>query len=736
MTFFKNKHIVALCLLSLLWVIFFWRLYAPSAESRVVFPPGDFTVQFYGFSRYQADRVLDGELPLWNPYNNAGSPFAADPQAAVFYPPRWLSIWLSGGNGWSVLDLQREVAAHYWLASILMYVFLFVTTRHMPASVMGAVIFAYGGFLTGYPMLQVAVLLSTVWLPLVLLGILLSFLYERWRYRGLVLGGIGLGLSVLGGHPQTVLYVGYISLAYLLYMAYRSRASLFDTARSIVLLYGTGVGLGLVQLLSAYEFLSFATRDTAFSYPDKSAGFAFADLLTLIWPTVEGWVPLYAGVAGLVLALGAMTRRENAFWTGLTVVSLLISLGQHSVVYNIAYVFLPGFSVFRQQERLAVGVALGLSVLAARQIVWLFSGETKRSDSFRWIIYAHTTVTGIVALYLIAGTFEGRTINEPQFSMAIFVALLSVMLLLWSRWQATTTDDTRLVAGGLLALIVLDLFSLGAQSPNFLPNAEENRVSTPPFVAQTQITNPDDILWRVDGAAGLQHHGNYFRVPDIYGTSPLYLKSIDRIRQLPVDRFWELLAVRYVTNSDPLPEGYDATLIGSGVNDDAQPYEVYEVNNPRPLAHLVYNHILGHNYDFTLAIIADPAVDLRETVVTRGNLPLELPGERPESAQVRSISFQSPEHLEVEVDSPENAILTVAIPYYPGWQAEVDGEEVDVLETYGGLIGIPVRGSTQTQKVTLRFRPLMLRISMIISDVVELLSVAYVLLGLLNRRDN
>lgn len=731
MTFFKNKHIVALCLLLLLWVIFFWRLYAPSAESQVVFPPGDFTVQFYGFSRYQADRVLDGELPLWNPYNNAGSPFAADPQAAVFYPPRWLSIWLSGGNGWSVLDLQREVAAHYWLGSILMYAFLFFTTRHMPASVIGAVIFAYGGFLTGYPMLQVAVLLSTVWLPLVLLGILLSFRYEHWRYRGLGLGGIGLGLSILGGHPQTVLYVGYISLAYLICMAYRSRASLFDTVRSIVLLYGTGVGLGLVQLLPAYKFLSLATRDAAFSYPDKSAGFAFADLPSLIWPTVDGWVPLYAGVAGLVLALGAMTRRENAFWTGLTVVSLLISLGGHSVVYNIAYVFLPGFSMFRQQERLAVGVALGLSVLAARQIVWLFSGEKEPRGAFQRIIYAHTAVTGLVALYLIAGTFEARAVNEPQLSMVIFVALLSAGFLLWSRWQATTVDDTRIVAGALLALIVLDLFSVGAQSPNFLPNVEENRVSTPPFVAQTQITNPDEILWRVDGAAGLQHYGNYFRVPDIYGTSPLYLKSIDRIRQLPVDRFWELLAVRYVTNSDPLPEGFDATPIGGGVNFDGQPYEVYEVNNPRPLAQLVYNHILGHNYDFTLAIIADPAVDLRETVVTRGNLPLELPGERPESAQVRSISFQSPEHLEVEIDSPENAILTIAIPYYPGWQAEVNGDDVDVIETYGGLMGIPVRGSTETQQINLRFQPLLLRIGMMVSGVVGLLSIGYVVMGLL-----
>ncbi|GIV80767.1 MAG: hypothetical protein KatS3mg051_0121 [Anaerolineae bacterium] len=35
-------------------------------------------------------------LPLWNPYNYGGDPFAANPQCAAWYPPRWIAGLLAG----------------------------------------------------------------------------------------------------------------------------------------------------------------------------------------------------------------------------------------------------------------------------------------------------------------------------------------------------------------------------------------------------------------------------------------------------------------------------------------------------------------------------------------------------------------------------------------------------------------------------------------------------------------
>ena len=80
---------VAVIGLVALWLFFFWRLYTPTLADQLSISQGDFSGQYYNFSAYQARRFDAGNLfPLWNPYNYAGSPFLADPQASVVYPVR------------------------------------------------------------------------------------------------------------------------------------------------------------------------------------------------------------------------------------------------------------------------------------------------------------------------------------------------------------------------------------------------------------------------------------------------------------------------------------------------------------------------------------------------------------------------------------------------------------------------------------------------------------------------
>ena len=82
-----------------LWAFVFWRVLTPDPINQVSFPLGDFSGQFVAFASYQAQRLLAGEVPLWNPYNYAGHPFLADTQSAVFYPVRLITIVLSQWTG-------------------------------------------------------------------------------------------------------------------------------------------------------------------------------------------------------------------------------------------------------------------------------------------------------------------------------------------------------------------------------------------------------------------------------------------------------------------------------------------------------------------------------------------------------------------------------------------------------------------------------------------------------------
>jgi hypothetical protein len=188
--------LVLLCLLSVLF-------YRHIALTNRILVGGDAFAYFYPYRAYAAGAVCSGQVPLWNPYLFMGVPFVANPQAAVFYPLNLALCWLSAPKllAWSIV-------AHVSLAAC----FAFLYARHSlrlsrwPA-LLGAIAFAFGGFLSGQAE-HINQLNVSAWFPLLLL---LWDLGLRKRCRGWALPALGLvvGLGLLAGHTQS----SYISLA-------------------------------------------------------------------------------------------------------------------------------------------------------------------------------------------------------------------------------------------------------------------------------------------------------------------------------------------------------------------------------------------------------------------------------------------------------------------------------------------------------------------------------------------
>src|SRR5437868_4021835 len=97
---FSTDLLSVIALVALCW-LFYWRLLTPNPINQQSLIEGDFSGQFVAFAQYQAERLAQGQIPLWNPYNNAGHPFLADTQAAVFYPPRLVTIGILNASGGS-----------------------------------------------------------------------------------------------------------------------------------------------------------------------------------------------------------------------------------------------------------------------------------------------------------------------------------------------------------------------------------------------------------------------------------------------------------------------------------------------------------------------------------------------------------------------------------------------------------------------------------------------------------
>ncbi len=169
--------------------------------------------------------------------------------------------------------------------------------------------------------------------------------------------------------------------------------------------------------------------------------------------------------------------------------------------------------------------------------------------------------------------------------------------------------------------------------------------------------------------------------------------------------------------SGELPDNVPVERIGDGVNYAGQSYGLYELTDPRPFAHLVYDARLAKNDDEARTIMKENLINLRETGVVTGSLPIKLPGERPADGVVSAFKMDQPEYMEMAVTTSQPALLTLAVANYPGWRATVNGKHVNIVDTYAGLIGIPIRPGVN-QKVTVQFLP----ISVIAGGIISLLT--------------
>lgn len=689
-----RTFIIAIACLLLMTVVLFWRIFTPQAADRFLLAKGDFTLHYYNFTTYQAERYAAGDVPLWNPYNYGGEPFAANIQRATFYPPRLLLIAVVG-HQWDVQVYQFEVALHYWLAAVLMFIYLRVSIQHWQAALIGAAVFAFSGYMTAYPMLQPGILEAGAWLPLVLTGLHLAMTGVGWRFYGALLASLALCLSILAGHPQTTAYIAYLAVVYWLWLGCREHLSWITRVSIGVAIAVLTLGFAAIQLLPAIEFIQATSRLEDLGYRFNGAGFGFDELIGIMIPSLGTWSPLYTGTLTLFLGIYLLRGVDHQirFWLIVAAASVLLGLGGHHIFYDVFYVFIPSTQLFRQQERVALILVFSIAVIISLVLRHYWTTAADDQSAVRqW----HWGLVAVVsAAYLAATLLE----NEPYTLRFGFLLINVVLLVAWFAGAKTPQQGSHY---WLLALMTLDLLTVGSQTGNFLPDTPENQVIEPAFLAQ--IDRHDALTWRVDGAAGMRGYATQLKVSDIYGAGPLVLSTIQGLYELPVDDLWEIACVRYVTTTDELPDGVDALLLGEAVNEVGETYQVYELTNPRPAAHLVYDYRVADNRVFARQIMADNRVVLRELAVTAKPLPFELSGTRPANGVAVELQYHSPEELEITVSTPENTLLTISVPYYEGWQATVNQRDVEILETNAALIGIPLQAG-DNQQVMLTYQP-------------------------------
>jgi hypothetical protein len=689
-------HLVPLVLWTVVWGIFFFTLLI--GIDRI--PNGDFSGQFHAFGLFQASEFSDGRLPVWSPGSYAGFPFASDPQAAVFYPPRWITILLTLPWQFTYYALTLEALIHVWLAGLFTYLLAFDMTGRRGPALVAAFAFGLGGYLVSYPIQQLAILESMTWLPLLLLLLRRGVLYGADR-RYLLAAALVLGLVALAGHPQSLLHVAYVAIAYFLFLAWRARWRLKPVAGIGLLLAAVALGVAAAAWLPAARYVVETTRSAA-PYSFVSTGFPLLDFFQIVIPgALTVWSPQYAGLATLVLvflawfgrrwATGSPHEGEVAFWSVLALFAALLSLGDSGILFELVYRIAPGFSLFRQQERLAGVFSLSLALLAAQGLsIWLQIGTSQRPPeaSERPTRPALWLTTGLLVLAGIT-FFVARTLTSEGWWL---VWLRQMVLINFIALALLALRHRPYVAmSAILMLLVTDLFLSTHPSMGLADESPAVFWPAPDWLVALQAEQPG----RID-TQNLFHAnvGEIYNLEDIRGISPLKPAVVEQYEALPRRLRWQLLNVTHVLTAEQVEEGLTPVMpaTDSVIPGESLAATLYRFDDALPRVWMAYEVQAAQNQAEALALIQDPAFDPAQQVVLVAGEAAQFtdtsPPVSPASVQVAKAPGGG---LYVVVDTAVPGILVISEWHRPGWQALLaNGETLPLMEANGGLMAVPV----------------------------------------------
>lgn len=683
----------------------------------------------------------------WNPFWGLGMPGMAEPQTMLFYPPLLLLRWLP-----PAATLNWAGFFHLWFLAVSFYWLGRELNMSTPAAVFAAIAFTYSGIMI--PRItagHLGFVFGIAWLPTLLILYRRLLTTPSWRY---FLGSAAIvAMLILAGHPQLSLIIMLICATYFIYFGitqYRQN----KVIKAIVLQFGVSLALGFVaialtaiQLLPTAELYLQSARAEGIPYEEATAlSFTIAHIFMLITPYLFTNLPSvdmltvvqasthplkfpfdqtfypelsgFAGVSTLVLAVVSLPsknqRHFKVYLVALAFLGLILSLGQHTLVYRAVYAV---SSFFRVPGRFIVMWVFPLCLLAGFGI-----DELSSRRSFSRIQYT------LVCLSLtLAGILVWIFIQQPSlqpFARDLIILLVTLVVTVGILSSKLPVEMHRpWLAVGLIVL-EMGFFAWPLITP--LP--------------LRSLFDPEDPR------ANLSLRPQEIRLEDGYRTSALYgigapeqnhafqLQLLARIKELGLEGGYgtQILSVGYSVTNQALSDGI--------LRQREQNVYLYETAENLPRIYAVSAIVLASDDNEAFEYVSNPENDLQVQAVivaTDGIDELRaLDGSSPsEAVSIRYTSFEmSRITAEVETDSP--VLIVFGEAFYPGWSAIINGIDKTIFQTNYAFRGVFVdAGQHQIEMV---YRARWLRTGALISSLTFvglLLITLSVRLTNLNERD-
>jgi hypothetical protein len=474
--------------------------------------------EYYSWRYYARERIHQGEIPLWNPYELSGNVLLANSQSAVLYPPNLLLYLFPLPVG-----INLVTCLHTLLTGWMMYGLLRLLRLHPTAALTGAFVWMFCALQIVWMEFQTPTA-ALCWLPGALAAWEIGVQRGSWRWR--VFGsGVAIMMSLIAGHLH---FAFYVVLAFVVFALYRALSEMPEPCGGrVVWQRGAksagwmccalifGIVLSLATMLPVLEMGRMNFRGVK-DYPASVAlRLPPENLLTLFMPNLFGsprdaivvtedgrpqvgngymgkfeYIEYahYIGIPGLILSLaglflsvriwlrnrgrveaGASHAVGSALFFALAALGLLLAMG--TPICSFFFYLVPGYKQFNATARALCLFCFGMSGMAAMGLHLLLTAladaEREKKAGFRLMIAASFIVLagglttfpgmGLVWQQLFTDQWYGYLMAQMR-NMLVFGALTIVTvtaMTLTSPLRAKEASASRLQPGLLVWLLPL-----------------------------------------------------------------------------------------------------------------------------------------------------------------------------------------------------------------------------------------------------------------------------------------
>jgi hypothetical protein len=670
-----------LALASLLFTYLFFAEYL--SPFRKVYVPFDLWGYHYPLMDFAFQSLKHFRFPAWDPSIYCGQPFAANIQAALFYPPAWiLYAFNATRDHLHYRSLEAFVFAHLWLGFFLCFCWLRNKRLSDLACILGAGIFAF----SGYAMLQLqhqGLLCGYAWLPLGLWGI-----DDRTRSGFLKITTASAACFLAGYPPLWLVLVIYWSV-YALF----SRRLLWTLAAILA-----SLAVSAIQLLPALEASSLMVKENRYGQGIREISFYLSYLIPNFYDfgidvpamTNYGREYLYLGAPALfgIAAFLSYRRWRPAIPLLASGAVCLIFLTNPFQIISSAIEKIQFLAQVCGAWYFLAGITATAAGVAAFGIDQFLTRRSEKPLSNAWPIAGIICAAAWAIYELHAWSTSTFPSGWPSALSALATLLVFILCIFACRARPA-------MAAVLLLLVAVDYKSFGTSKrfnarKGSLPHeyARDGFVAMDPQAFRALAAHPQYRIlldFSAPMPVELRHHGlsspqgsdpfvaqRYLDFVQALGASSEGKRefSFDSDNQLAMDT----LAVRYVitTRNGPLYSHLEANPAFKLLGNDGSYFRVYEYQN-----------------------FKEPFIGTA-TLLSR-----------------------TPEIRQFQVSSPD---FVLKEQFFPGWSAYVDGRAIPIQLWHGAFQSVEVPPGDH--KLEFRYQPRSLKIGAWISAIAVLLLIA------------